>query len=512
MEFGSSAGAGKEAPPVSPSSGSLARETNPGGSRVLLVDDDPDILLILRLAFETAGHRVATADCYASFARSIEAAGFDALVLDVMMPERNGWEILAELRRDARTVHLPVIMLSAAGDAGNRVRGIRLGADDFLAKPFDAEELVARVEGLISRRGAVARDLEGSLAALAASDVAQTIRRNRQSGRLELQGAEASGWLDFSEGRLVDARLGNLTPEEAALEQLRWDQGRFHFEPRASAAPTIRSTAPELRSVEELLLESAWLEDELVARRRHLPADDEPLAETSERGIEPAADLPSLPLAALLARVREGEAVCLADLVATELAAPGRTRLAVAVLVESGALQRRGGEPAASPGPLQDLGAIPQGWRSTATGREAREGGHDLRLVDEEVPYPEGRLIVSRSDPAGIITYVNDSFCEISGYTRAEVVGQPHSILRHPEMPSALFRQLWETLGRREIWHGYVKNRCKDGRYYWVYATIIPNQRGGRVVGYTSVRREPSRARVRETEAEYLALAKRTGS
>lgn len=484
-----------------PFAAALASAAQDGGARVLLVDDDPDILRILRLAFESAGHGVATASAYPAFRQHLETGSFDALVLDVMMPERNGWEILGDLRSDARTATWPVMMLSAAGDAGNRVKGLRLGADDFLAKPFDAEELVVRVEGLIARRVAASRDLEGSLAALSASDVAQTIRQNRQSGRLELQGTDASGWLEFGEGRLVGAQLGNLAPEEAAIEQLRWNRGRFHFAPAVRPAPACESPAVPMRSVEELLLESAWVEDELAARRRYLPTDEEPLADVPESRFTPPADLPSLPFAALLARMREGGAACLADLLTSELASAGRTRLAVAVLVEVGALERRGGAPAASPGQLPD-----------AIGRQGWSGPHDLQLVDEEVPYPEGRLIVSRSDPAGIITYVNDSFCEISGYTRAEVVGQPHSILRHPDMPSALFRGLWETLGRREIWHGYVKNRHKDGRFYWVYATIIPNQRGGRVVGYTSVRREPSRAKVRETEAEYLALAKRTGS
>lgn len=487
--------------------GRAASGTRASGARVLLVDDDPDILLILRLAFETAGHRVATAAGYPAFERTLQAGGFDALVLDVMMPERSGWEILAELRSDTRTAQLPVMMLSAAGDAGNRVKGIRLGADDFLAKPFDAEEVVARVEGLISRRATAPRDLEGSLAALAASDVAQTIQQNRQSGRLELQGAEASGWLEFRDGRLVDARLGNLAPEEAASEQLRWNRGRFHFEPAASAAEPALNPAPDLRGVEELLLEAAWIEDALGARRQLLPPEDEPLAEAREVWIAQPADMPSLPIAAVQAAVRENGAATLAELLARELAAPGRTRLAVAVLVESGSLLRRGaGSPESLPLGHPPALAEPEADAADAVGRHSGIGPDELLIVDEEVPYPEGRLIVSRSDSAGIITYVNDSFCEISGYARMEVVGQPHSILRHPDMPGALFRSLWETLGRREIWRGYVKNRCKDGRYYWVYATIIPNQRGGRVVGYTSVRREPSRAKVREIEAEYRAL------
>ena len=135
-------------------------------------------------------------------------------------------------------------------------------------------------------------------------------------------------------------------------------------------------------------------------------------------------------------------------------------------------------------------------------------GGAERRVVviDREVPYPDGRLIVSRTDPAGVITHANEAFVEMSGYTRDELIGQPHCILRHPDMPAAAFKDLWDTLARGTTWQGYVKNLRKDGAYYWVYATAIPNVRGGQVVGYTSVRRKPSRTRVNECIALYARL------
>lgn len=120
----------------------------------------------------------------------------------------------------------------------------------------------------------------------------------------------------------------------------------------------------------------------------------------------------------------------------------------------------------------------------------------EITTIDEEIPYPDGKLIVSRTDPKGIITHCNQSFIDISGYTEEELIGVPHHILRHPDMPAAAFADLWETVKRGEKWHGYVKNLCKDGRYYWVYATVIPNVRQGKIVGYTSVRRKPSRTKI----------------
>jgi aerotaxis receptor len=127
-------------------------------------------------------------------------------------------------------------------------------------------------------------------------------------------------------------------------------------------------------------------------------------------------------------------------------------------------------------------------------------------VADIESPYPDGRLIVSRTDPAGIITHVNQSFVDMSGYSREELIGAPHYILRHPDMPPAAFKDLWETVRRGEKWQGYVKNLRKDGGFYWVKATVIPNIRNAQVIGYTSVRRKPSRQKIAECVRLYPTL------
>jgi aerotaxis receptor len=123
-----------------------------------------------------------------------------------------------------------------------------------------------------------------------------------------------------------------------------------------------------------------------------------------------------------------------------------------------------------------------------------------------ETPYPDGKLIVSTTDKSGIITHVNHSFIEMSGYSENELIGQPHSILRHPDMPPVAFKDLWDTVNRGEKWQGFVKNLRKDGGYYWVKATVIPNIRQGQVIGYTSVRRKPSRTKVKECVQLYPTL------
>lgn len=123
-----------------------------------------------------------------------------------------------------------------------------------------------------------------------------------------------------------------------------------------------------------------------------------------------------------------------------------------------------------------------------------------------ETPYPDGKLIVSTTTPEGIITHVNRSFVEMSGFTEEELIGAPHSILRHPDMPPAAFKDLWDTVMLGKKWQGFVKNLRKDGGYYWVKATVIPNVRAGKVVGYTSVRRKPSRTKVEECIKLYPTL------
>ena len=127
-------------------------------------------------------------------------------------------------------------------------------------------------------------------------------------------------------------------------------------------------------------------------------------------------------------------------------------------------------------------------------------------ITQLETSFPAGCLIVSQADINGTITAANESFITMSGYTRDEIIGSPHAILRHPDMPAAAFADLWQTLQAGKTWRGYVKNLRKDGGFYWVYATAIPNVRDGAVKGYTSVRREPSKAKIVECKNLYREM------
>ena len=126
--------------------------------------------------------------------------------------------------------------------------------------------------------------------------------------------------------------------------------------------------------------------------------------------------------------------------------------------------------------------------------------------TETEVSYPEGKLIVSTTDTKGVITHANAIFVEMSGYTKEELIGHNHSILRHPNMPAVAFKDLWETVNDGRKWEGVVKNLRKNGGYYWVKATVIPNVRQGKIVSYTSVRRKPSVSAVEAAIKLYRTL------
>ncbi|MBK6659915.1 MAG: methyl-accepting chemotaxis protein [Proteobacteria bacterium] len=120
-----------------------------------------------------------------------------------------------------------------------------------------------------------------------------------------------------------------------------------------------------------------------------------------------------------------------------------------------------------------------------------------------ERAFPPRTTLVSRTDLKGVITYANQAFIDLSGYSRAELLGAKHSVVRHPDMPAAAFEDLWRTIGANKPWRGMVKNRCKNGDHYWVEAFVTPYHEHGRLVGYQSIRTAPSRAQVDAAEAFY---------
>ena len=130
--------------------------------------------------------------------------------------------------------------------------------------------------------------------------------------------------------------------------------------------------------------------------------------------------------------------------------------------------------------------------------------------------FYDGLPMITETDLGGRITFVNRKFTEMSGYARDELVGRPHSIIRHPDMPSACFTLMWQTLHDGRSWQGYVKNCRKDGNFYWVIVHVTPKVLSGQTVGYIAVRKKPelltiarikklyAQAKLLEEEGDYL--------
>ena len=133
-------------------------------------------------------------------------------------------------------------------------------------------------------------------------------------------------------------------------------------------------------------------------------------------------------------------------------------------------------------------------------------------VTDREVKLRDGQELVTKTDLKGTITYVNPDFVEVSGFSQAELVGKNHNIVRHPDMPPAAFKDLWETLKLGRPWSKLVKNRCKNGDYYWVKANVTPIFQNGEIVEYMSVRSCPTQAEIEESTALYAKLKRNEAS
>ncbi len=144
----------------------------------------------------------------------------------------------------------------------------------------------------------------------------------------------------------------------------------------------------------------------------------------------------------------------------------------------------------------------------------------NVKPLDIEATFEEegldARALITRTDKKGIITFASKAYRDMTKYSRDELVGKPHSIVRHPLMPEAAFREMWDTIQRGEHWEGIVRNLRKDGKYYWVIVQIDPIDENGNIVynkpekiaGYVAVRREPTRKEVEEADALYKKLRK----
>lgn len=218
---------------------------------ILVVDDDPWILKMVTTVLGKGGHKIHMARNGVEGLDKAKSVHPDLIITDIMMPEMDGWDLVRTIRATHGISMIPVIFLTALSDDDDRIQGFRLGADDYLAKPFRFDELELRVEKAFRSKarieahikeqsaspraasgGMSAAGIRGTLAELGLSSLLVMLEMERKSGILELRSAEDTARLFLKEGQILSARFENRSEpqgEEAIYEMLRWSRGKFDF-------------------------------------------------------------------------------------------------------------------------------------------------------------------------------------------------------------------------------------------------------------------------------------------
>jgi DNA-binding response OmpR family regulator len=233
-------------------------------AQILVVDDDPLIFKLIQRKLSDAGYVVHGAENGQKALEFLSTEHIDLVITDVMMPVLDGWAFIFQLRVRPEYAFLPVIFLTALDSADDRIQGFRLGADDYLAKPFKAEELLLRVERTLRNGERIHRQaqssvvqpagFEGTLDQVGFSSLLVLLEMERKTGELVLNRKEEKGKLQLREGRIMNAAVtGASVPPEASSGPeciyylLHWCEGRFQFIPRQIAAEdSIRTTTTAL--------------------------------------------------------------------------------------------------------------------------------------------------------------------------------------------------------------------------------------------------------------------------
>lgn len=233
--------------------------------KILIVEDDENSLLFIQYNLEIAGYDVVTAEDGVEGLSQTREHNPDLIISDIMMPKMDGYEFCHQLKSNPQTAHIPFVFLSAKGMVSERVRGMRMGAQDFIAKPFNPEELVTRVAVILQtledqkhKYNSVNEGLKGSLTEMEMTDLLQMLKLGRKTGTLNIRYEDYEGKIFFKDGVPLKAYCGVLDDEKAIFRMMYWDKGQFTFEPGlVEVDKTINM------KLENILLEGSRLTDEL---------------------------------------------------------------------------------------------------------------------------------------------------------------------------------------------------------------------------------------------------------
>lgn len=255
--------------------------------KILIVEDDPHHLALLEIILSKQGYITIKASNGKEGLNLLKTESPDLIIADVMMPEMDGYEFCRKVREQKEYKNLPFIFLSALGDVENKVKGLKLGADDYIAKPFDREELLARIEILLDRYERYKKTIEtpvtkGRFEDIPITDLLQLLHYGNRTAtiRIKRNGDTATVWV--KEGKIIDAQTGRRRGMDALYTILSWDKGEFEMEQSVEekVVETIHTGADEtilevLRQRDEAeRMKEKWNPESVIVIKK-IPEDDE---------------------------------------------------------------------------------------------------------------------------------------------------------------------------------------------------------------------------------------------
>ncbi len=206
--------------------------------RILIADDDTKLVALLKSSLQKSGFATIEALDGEAALEQIKNEKPNLIVADIVMPKIDGFELCKLIREDPETSNIPFVFLTAKGELNDRVKGLNLGADDYISKPFHISEVTARIKAILQRSAPAPSELEdegesdlrGNLEQMNLAEILQTLGMNRKSGGLKIINQSRVGKIYFDSGDIVQASLGKYKSEEAVYRILTWDEGYFEFD------------------------------------------------------------------------------------------------------------------------------------------------------------------------------------------------------------------------------------------------------------------------------------------
>jgi DNA-binding response OmpR family regulator len=251
--------------------------------RIFVVDDEERIIDLLKFGLEMSGYEVLTAHNGREALEKIPRTRPDLIISDVMMPHLDGFELCEKLRENPETKLIPFIFLTAKGQIPEKLEGIQLGADDYITKPFDLQELIARMESILYRMELASQTvseevaMSGKLSQMEIIDVIQTLQMGEKTGQLMINRGSNVATIYFMSGEVIDAKIFNLVGEKAFYRILTWQEGSFAFDPNA---PLVKRTI--FTSTQNLLMEGLKHVDRLKQAKELPPSLSTMLVQTGK--------------------------------------------------------------------------------------------------------------------------------------------------------------------------------------------------------------------------------------